>query len=178
MDLAADEAGNRRGSVVLQACAALLLLSLMGYVIVSVIMRAAGAPLSGVAEISGRWLMAPLVFAGIAVALARGEHLSVDALRVPAGSRAAVLVSVLRFVMLVALMALITWYGWEAAVEARAQGERGIDSGHAVWLSRFGVPLMGITCIVLAVLPVLSRRDGPMQLTDDDVSTPTQEGTR
>ncbi|MFC5992976.1 TRAP transporter small permease [Pseudonocardia hispaniensis] len=128
--------------------ASVALLLLMGYVVLNVVLRYLGHPLPGVTEISGRWMMVPLVFAGIAVAQFKGEHLTVSSLVELCDKRLQRALVHVAIALDVIFMAMVGYFGFRGAEKSRGVGETGIDSGVALWPTRYLVPI----CTVLIVL--------------------------
>lgn len=141
----------------LRGAAVLLMYALMGYIVIGVILRYTGRPLPGVAEISGQILMAPLVFIGIVVAQMRDEHLTVGLLAQDGRARADRFAGLQREFWMVAFALLVAIYGWVQAMDSRAVGERGIDSGAPLWIMRFTVPVLALALILHTVLTLRSR---------------------
>lgn len=135
-----------RTAITLIGAAALLLM--MFYTVLNVIVRATvGTPLPAAIELTTRWWMIPLVFAGWILAHHVREHIIVDFVVDGAGSRVRTAMAVINGLLLILFLALIAYAGLLGAMENQARSEYGIDTGWPVWLTRYVIPAFAVIFI-------------------------------
>jgi TRAP-type transport system small permease protein len=111
-------------SYVLSRVGCLALFMMMGFTVLDVSMRYVfNAPILGAYEIT-QYLIAILIFSFLGYAQAQKIHVSVDILYnvFPTGVRRGI--DLLNLTVSLILMFLISWKGWEKAVDAMATGDK------------------------------------------------------
>lgn len=133
-------------AVTFLGAAALLLM--MTYTVANVIVRSVtGVPLPAAVELTTRWWMVPMVFAGWVIAHWAREHIIVDFVVDGARPRVRAVMAVVNAVILIFFLALLAYAGFAGALENQARGEYGIDTGWPVWITRYAVPFFALVFI-------------------------------
>lgn len=128
-------------------------LMMVGYVAISVIGRFAwNDPLPATTEIVSMWAMPVLVAFGWVVATERGEHIRVELIDSVATPNMLRVLRMIGSLLNAAFVALVGWYGYLNANEARMSGEFGVDSGYPIWPYRYTIP---IACALLLLSIIL-----------------------
>lgn len=124
------------------------LLLMMVYTVANVVVRTiTGVPLPSAVELTTRWWMVPLVFAGWVIAHWAREHIIVEFVVDSARPRVRAVMTGINACLLVLFLALIAYAGFAGAFENQARGEYGIDTGWQVWITRYAVPLFAVVFI-------------------------------
>lgn len=137
-----------------------------------------GISITGVSEVTVNYGMVLLVFAGLAVAQDRNEHLRVTLLPENLGDQGRRISEIFALALVLVICIAISWFGLEAALIAFREGEYAIDSGMPVWPSRFVVPLT-VMCmaalLVLQIFELLASRYGQQGTTADWEELPSHD---
>lgn len=134
------------------------LILMLGYVVASSIGRYAfDSPLPATTEFVARWWMLPVAYFGLLVAHQRQEHIRVTLLADRLGDRARRRLQLFAESLFMIYVAAIGWNGLVSANMARSRGEYGVDSGLAVWPSRYVIPVAAFGTVALVLATWLRR---------------------
>lgn len=149
----------RRLCLAAAALSGVAIVALMLHVSADVAMRTfMNRPILGTLEIVAYWWMVSIAFLGIAYTKIRNEHIAVDLLpdRLPIRQRA--VVRLILEVITIAVLLLLVFYGWEAAMSSMARGENAVGvTPIPVWPFRFLLPLGGLLMVAACVAAVLEN---------------------
>jgi len=137
-------------SYVLARLGCLALFMMMGLTVVDVVMRhALNAPILGSFEIT-RYLIVILIFSFIGYAQSQKAHVSVDIFVNTFPQKAQSLIELFNFSVSLIVMILITWKGYEKAMESMATGDKPMNLPIPEFPFVFFLALgCGIMCIEL-----------------------------
>lgn len=142
----------------MQAVGVLSLWAIMLYTVGNVASRLMGAgPLPAVIELITRWWMVPLVFAGWTLAHLANEHIRVEFVSGLANTAVRETLYWVNQILLVLFLVLLTYGSWMGAQQNRLRGEYGIDTGAAVWTTRYAVPILAALFVVLVLADVWKK---------------------